>query len=228
MNEPDIDIPMTFVTVSRPEPYIHRALESLGQEKRATLMVGSLDASYLDCCRNDPELRIVLPSPGEFHDWEHRTVGERTSWNFWRALVDAQHHHRLLLCEDNVVFARGWRPFLARVIAEIERSRTDYLLSLYWHGDFVEASGSGRASLDPGEYFGHQAVLYAGRVSEFAGYLGCHGVDNWIRPQDLNLASYAPRREFRSTRPTPRSSSILVRSAPDRARFTSPRHSSRT
>ncbi len=85
MNDPDADIPITFVTVSRPEPYIHQALESLGQERRVALLVGSLDASYLDRYRDDPELRIVLPSPGEFRDWADRPHGERASWNFWRA-----------------------------------------------------------------------------------------------------------------------------------------------
>ncbi len=192
MNDPDADIPITFVTVSRPEPYIHQALESLGQERRVALLVGSLDASYLDRYRDDPELRIVLPSPGEFRDWADRPHGERASWNFWRALVDARHQRRLLLCEDDVVFARGWRPFLTRVIAEIERNQSDYLLSLYWHEAFVEATGSGRVTLDPGAYFGHQAVLYAGRaLAEFPDYLRCHGMDNWVRPQDLNLARYA-------------------------------------
>jgi hypothetical protein len=155
-------------------------------------MVGSLDASYLDRYRDDPALRIVLPSPGQFQVWVDRPVGHRASWNLWRALQDARGHPRILLCEDDIIFARGWRPFLSRMIAEIERVEADYFLSLYSPWPLVEAPEGGRVRNAPDGYYGTQAVLYAGRtIAEFADYLERNGLDECSLPYDLNLARYA-------------------------------------
>ena len=192
-----VDVAVSFVTVARPEDYVHTTLESFGRTLPATLMVGASDATYLDRYRGEPGLRIVRPTAEEFSSWADRHVGHRASWNFWRALVDARDCARLLLCEDDILFARGWLDFLARVIRDIERTQSDYILSLYWPGAMAEANGSCVVALDPDTYYSHQAVLYAGRArAGFADYLLRHGVQSWERAQDLNLARFAREAEI--------------------------------
>jgi hypothetical protein len=186
------DLAVCFVTVERPEGYLHATLESFGRALPATLMVGSPESSYLDRYRGDPALRVVVPTAEEFAGWAGRPVGQRATWNFWRALEDARGCRRLLLCEDDVVFARGWRAFLGRVVDEAERTGPDYVLTLYSPGALAGADGRGLTVIDPDCFYGHQAVLYAGRaLTGFADHLRRHGVEAWERPQDLNLGRFA-------------------------------------
>lgn len=192
MTNTEEELGLRFVTISRPGHYIHETLASLGISSHVTLVVGSTDIEYLDRYREHSQIAIDVPTEDESAAWELRPVHHRASWNFWRALQGTHERSRLLLCEDDILFARGWQSYLRKVIERIEQSETDYILTLYSPGPLPPSSEGRYVAIDPDLFFGHQGILYAGRVAqEFREYLFRHGVDCWERPQDLNLAHFA-------------------------------------
>jgi hypothetical protein len=186
-----------FVTVSRPGGYIHETLASVGEAQSARLFAGSTDVEYLHRYLGNSLINVHTPTTEQFAPWANESVHHRASWNFWRALDHGSSQQRLLLCEDDVVFAQGWQAFLSRAIQEIEETDRDYLLTLYSPGPVSTLPGRLTTAINPNQFFGHQGILYGGKsTAKFCTYLFAHGVDHWERPQDLNLAQFALEMEI--------------------------------
>jgi hypothetical protein len=183
---------VVIMTVAREGNYLPRTLDGLGPDAAATLMVGSTETGYLAPFRDDARLTVVSPSEEEYAPWRSRGVRHRASWNYWRCLEHGRRARRLLVVEDDVVFAKGWEDYLGRVVDEVERHEWDYVLSVYSPHPLAGAEGRTFVPVDERRFFGTQGVLFAGGASgSFADYLRDHGVDRLERSYDLNLGLYA-------------------------------------
>jgi hypothetical protein len=179
-----------IMTVSRPGSYIHQTMASLAPDREVTLMVGSPAADYLDQYRVNPLLKIMVPGDDDFAFLEDSTVGRRAAWNYWRCLGAGANNSRLVIFEDDVIFAVGWEARTRRTIERIEQNHRDYILSLYYPYP-REESREGFIEYPLCKFYGTQGVLFGGRTaSEFRVFLDERGVRRWTLPYDLLLQRY--------------------------------------
>jgi hypothetical protein len=184
------NIAITIMTVARPGDYLDRTLASLAPVRPITLMVGAPETGSLDRYRGNPFIKILSPSPEDFAFLEAEDVGRRAAWNYWRCLGEGAGESRLLIFEDDVIFAAGWEARIARIVEQIERSHADYVVSLYYPYP-PEESPSGSIDYPKGKFYGTQGVLFAGRArAEFRKFLRDRGVERWTLPYDLLLQRY--------------------------------------
>lgn len=186
-----IKIPIVIMTVSRSGDYIDRTLSSLSPGRPMTLMVGSPETGYLERHRSNPHLKVVAPSPEEFAFLRNEGVHRRAAWNYWRCLGEGDGEDRLLIFEDDVVFAAGWEARIARTVERIEQDGPDYVLSLYYPYPPRESANSYSIDYCKTDFYGTQGVLFAGRTRhDFRRHLFERGVERFTMPYDLLLQSY--------------------------------------
>ena len=191
MRPDDLPYRIVVMTVARVGNYLPRTLESLGPDTPSTLMVGSTESGYLAPFRGDPGRSVVVPSEEEYAPWSRIGLHHRASWNYWRCLEHGKAWRRLLVIEDDVVFARGWEDYLGRVIGEVEVRVRDYVLSLYSPYPVTNPGRRTFATVARGVFYGTQGVLFAGGAAAgFADYLRRHGVESFKTNYDLNLKAY--------------------------------------
>lgn len=120
----------------RKRPYVHDTLQSLLSsdwaegDVRVSLIMGSEDEREVQRYAAHPSVRIV--------PWDVET-NSNLRWNCTLNKIRALRHGdegAMLICEDDVVFPRGWLSALRRATAEIEGER--YILSLFAAKDLLD------------------------------------------------------------------------------------------
>ena len=206
------DIDINVMTVSRPENYLMHTLNSLNPDwdpnhifHKANLVYGSPERSYLDRYEGTYE---IIGFPQEEWDFiQDKDLRQRASWNYWRCLTQGiKHNNGVIVFEDDVKFAKGWRKRLEKTIDQIERLYAqDYVLSMYAcypfsgyrHGLLYENYSI------PG-FYGTQGMYFTEKTRlGYGEYIKQYGVDSYHTPYDLLLKEYLNKNHIKLFATTP-------------------------
>ena len=196
-------IDLAVTTVCRPKIYIHELLSRLCAGTELRIVVGSPETGYLECRRSDLSIEVVRASPDDWDRFRDGPLQQRASWNYWRTLMHGVVDPRrlgLLVFEDDVVTAAGWRDRLEAAIDQIEsKYGRDYVLSLYHTHLLTRDYAEAFYSIYPLQgFFGTQAIFYPEQVRiGFARYLKRNGVDSNRLPYDLLLKEFLAEQKIR-------------------------------
>ena len=128
-------ISFAIMTVVRPKIYIHELLRAFRSNERIRLIVGGVNSGYLKRYWDDVRIEIIPPSAEAYALVEHYSLQHRASWNYLRCLTlgpASTEGQGLLVVEDDVILAKGWKSQLHKVLNQIEAAyRGQYLLALY-------------------------------------------------------------------------------------------------
>ena len=116
---------VAIVTVARQTSYIDGLLDCLGSEYKLRLTVGGPDIAYLSAYQEKPHIEILGFSSHEWARFQSAPVHHRATWNYWRALAiggGPPGAKGLVIFEDDVHPANGWRHRLIQIITSIERA----------------------------------------------------------------------------------------------------------
>jgi hypothetical protein len=191
-------ISFAIMTVVRPKIYIHELLRAFRSNERIRLIVGGVNSGYLKRYRDDVRIEIIPPSAEAYALVEHYSLQHRASWNYLRCLTlgpASTEGQGLLVVEDDVILAKGWKSQLHKVLNQIEAAyRGQYLLALYAAFPHVPISHDARTlyvSHPVALFFGTQAIYFPEPVrAGFADYLKTHGVESFRTPYDVLLKEY--------------------------------------
>ncbi|MCW3100250.1 MAG: hypothetical protein JWL77_5868 [Chthonomonadaceae bacterium] len=189
-------IDLAIVTVKREDDYFHATLTSMQPSDRVDVVVGSVDADYLDRYRTAGRLCIHQVDPEEWETRKDLVVQQRASWNYWRGLALTTNRDRgIAIFEDDVRFGTAWRHRLEQVVQAAEEVYGDnFVLSLYCpYGFFAEGDNRGKLICEyPIDIFaGTQGMYYPAKLRHrFAEYLKAHGVDSYRIPYDFLLKEF--------------------------------------
>jgi hypothetical protein len=185
-----------MMTLDREGQYIHQTLSSMDPHFRLTLFPGSPSSAYLEPYRTNRWIRVVETTPEDWTLLEPMGPNQRAAWNYWRCLtIGDSFHNGLLVFEDDVQFARGWRGRLFRTLHVIEADYgPNFVLALYACYSFVrEAFQEGKLyhPYPAAAFYGTQAMYFTENLRRlFAEYLKAHGVDEYRMPHDLLLQAF--------------------------------------
>jgi len=189
-------IDLAIVTVKREDDYFHATLQSMQADAPIDIVIGSLDADYLECYRGDGRLRMHATDPRDWASMRDLDIPRKAGWNYWRALTLAADSGRgIAIFEDDVLFGNAWRQRLEQAVHAAEEEYGDnYILSLYCPYGFI-AEGDNRGKLIipyPLEIFaGFQGMYYPSRLRRrFAEYLKAYGVDSYRTHHDLLVKDF--------------------------------------
>jgi hypothetical protein len=191
-----------MMTLDREGQYIHQTLISMAPNYRITLFPGSPSSAYLDCYRKNRWLQIVPTTAEDWELLEPMGPNQRASWNYWRCLTQGnQYSNGLLLFEDDVQFAQGWRGRLFRTLPAIEATYgPDFVLALYACYPFVREGYEAGALYSPYPavaFYGTQGMYFTETTrQQFADYLKKHGVDTYRLPHDILLKEFLDKTGF--------------------------------
>jgi len=121
--------------------------------------------------------------------------------NFYRCFIEVQKIDdcdALVICEDDVVFRRGFLGKLLNALLEAHDRCPGYILSLYSPYDLDKEPAKWRGPLirtyDP-LFFGTQGVAFSkGIIPEIADYFHALGVEQYTEPADLLIRRFASAR----------------------------------
>ena len=188
----DIDIAIT--TIARENNYLDTTLQSLGTKNNIKLVVGSPDATYLDFYRGLPPYMVLDCTSEDWLQIMGESVWHRASWNYWRCLNgDLRYDNGILIFEDDIKAAAGWREHLDKTITAIEEHHEqNYVLALYSpYKREAYKQGLLYESYPTRLFYGTQGMYYPEKTRvEFTRFLHAFGVSTYRIPYDMLLREY--------------------------------------
>jgi len=202
------EINIVVSTTWREEDYLGSTLASLSVERPINaeqpicLVNGSLVTTHLDQYRPLPGVSVVEMGSNTWSWIKNRVVMQRSSWNYYRCLThDAADERGKLILEDDVRFARGWRPRLNTILADLQKLHgLGFVLAIYAPCDIVLQRHRGErfyAEYPAKMFYGTQGIYYTAATRRgFAAYLKVHGLVANERQYDLLLNDYLQQSEW--------------------------------
>ena len=131
--------------------------------------VDGRDVSYLGKWASHPKVRIELPSEARAARLKGRSVGTRINDTFLRCLEVADENEELVVCQDDVKFARGWLSFTRRAsVLAAKRAalrwqgrRRPFIIALY---SPTPKKGKPLANYRPRGFYGNQGTYFSADV----------------------------------------------------------------
>lgn len=202
------DINLVISTVWREENYLEATLASLSVERpinagqSVCLVVGTPVTTYIDQYRSCSGITVVEMGPNTWSWISNSRVRQRSSWNYYRCLThDAADERGRLILEDDVRFARGWRPRLHTILADLQKLHgLGFVLAIYSPWDLVLQEYRGErfyAEYLPKRFYCTQGIYYTAAARRgFAAYLKVHGLVTNKQQYDLLLSEYLQQSEW--------------------------------
>lgn len=205
------NIDISIMTISRPENYLRDTLNSLNLENSkdgfisVNLVVGSTQLEYLEEWRD--KHTIVDFKEEEWDYIKEKDIRHRLSWNYQRCLsLNIKNNQGVLIFEDDVKFARGWKKRLEKTLNAIEVSHGDnYVLALYAAYSFFKYRTGGLfENYNIPGFYGLQGMYYPERHRKgWSEYLMDFGVRSYHTPADLLLKEYLSKNSVSLLATTP-------------------------
>lgn len=198
MKAQEAGIDIAISTVDRPKGYIHKLMAQLPSDLPVRLIVGSPVYSYLTRYRRRTATEIVGVDLSEWNQLKNSSVLHRASWNYWRCFVygaRSSNSKGLLILEDDVLPAKGWKDKMLEAIALIESVYgAEFSLSLYTAYSKLAKPKKPNIAYRPYPvlmFGGTQAMYYSEPIrAAFAEYLRREGVDKIRLPYDYLFREY--------------------------------------
>ena len=112
-----MNISISIISISRAKNYIYNTVGSVMHDDPVPvqIFVGNRNLEYLNCYLRSPLVTLKTPDPLDKW-WESKSLRVKSVWNYWRALSFSRDADYLLMMEDDVELARGWRDLIEKAL----------------------------------------------------------------------------------------------------------------
>jgi hypothetical protein len=114
-----MNLSVAIISVSRTDcNYLHNTIASLMQDCPIPLniFVGNRDTDYLNAYFGNSFIKFHTPTHEENESIKQKCLRVRAVWNYSRALQLEHDGDHLMIMEDDVELARGWKAFVEKAV----------------------------------------------------------------------------------------------------------------